>query len=325
MTPFVLTPTIKQRQWKRGGGGKLRSYRGWLIWALLALGLGGCFPQSDQELPPTAVFTVEPPEVHAGEEVLFDAAASRAAQGEIVRYQWDFGDGHQAEGVRVTHVYSAVGTYTVRLTVTDERGRQGQALRELNVLPEVNPPPPGGPRAAFTAEPWEGPAPLTVTFDASASTGQILRYAWDFGDGAVLEVTNPIVQHTYTEPGQYWVELTVTDAAGLSHSAQRRVSVRAQGGTLVAEFTVTPNNFVGDRYVVMVGEEVSLDASPSTGNIVSYRWDFGDGASAEGKVVTHAFQASGEYTVRLTVADPGGATASVSKVFLVVAPPAPPG
>jgi len=291
------------------------------LW-VLALGLGGCFPSPDEGIPPRAAFTVEPLEIHAGEEVLFDASAS---QGEIVLYQWDFGDGNQGTGVRVTHIYAAEGTYTVRLTVTDDRGRQSQDQRELTVLPELNPPPPGGPRASFTAEPREGTAPLTVAFDASASTGAIVRYTWDFGDGTTQETQVPTTQHTYTDPGEYEVELTVTDTSGRSHSARRRILVHAPSSELVADFTVTPNNFAGGRYVVMVGEEVTLDASPSRGNIARYRWDFGDGTTAEGKVVTHAFGAAGEYTVRLTVADPAGATASASKVFLVVAPPAPPG
>ena len=65
--------------------------------------------------------------------------------------------------------------------------------------------------AFFTATPSSGPAPLAVTFDASASTGDIFTYSWDFGDassptplgGSVIET------HTYLTPGTYTVQLSI--------------------------------------------------------------------------------------------------------------------
>ncbi len=59
------------------------------------------------------------------------------------------------------------------------------------------------------------------------------------------------------------------------------------------------------------GEEITFDASNSydpDGTIVSYTWDFGDGTTATGKVVTHAYADNGVYTVTLTVKDNDGAT-----------------
>ena len=58
---------------------------------------------------------------------------------------------------------------------------------------------------------------LSVTFDASSSydrDGEIVEYAWDFGDGASMGGDNPIVGHTYSEPGTYVVTLTVFDDDG---------------------------------------------------------------------------------------------------------------
>ncbi len=63
--------------------------------------------------------------------------------------------------------------------------------------------------------PAEGPAALTVDFDGSASTattGTIVEWAWDFGDGAIG--TGATVVHTYTAPGEYFASLTVTDDSG---------------------------------------------------------------------------------------------------------------
>jgi PKD repeat protein len=71
------------------------------------------------------------------------------------------------------------------------------------------------PRAAFEASPGEGEAPVTVRFDASASSddGEIVAYAWSFGDGA--QGTGPSPTHVYRDPGVYVVKLVVTDDSGL--------------------------------------------------------------------------------------------------------------
>lgn len=64
------------------------------------------------------------------------------------------------------------------------------------------------------------------------------------------------------------------------------------------------------------GLSPSFDASASTdsdGSIAGYAWDFGDGKTGTGKAVTHTFAAPGAYSVRLTVTDNLGATASASK------------
>ncbi len=279
-----------------------------LVWVLVLL--GGC---TDPE--PVAEFTYEPDTPRAGEEVWFDASGSRASRGQIVDYAWTFGDGASAQGVTAVHIYATAGEFTVTLVVTDERGRQARTQKTLQVQPEVNPPPPGGPRASFTAEPREGPAPLQVTFDASASTGTIVAYRWEFGDGA--EGTGVTVVHTYTDPDRYTARLTVEDNNGLTHTATRSIVVREPaGGPVRAAFTATPNP-------AQVGQTVTFDASSSTGPIASYTWEFGDGATAVGKLVQHAYTAEGKYVARLTVRGTGGET-DTAEMEVWVYPPLPP-
>jgi DNA-binding beta-propeller fold protein YncE len=55
---------------------------------------------------------------------IFDASASSDADGSIVQFDWDFGDGTSRAngGAKPAHVYTKTGTFTVRLTVTDEAG-----------------------------------------------------------------------------------------------------------------------------------------------------------------------------------------------------------
>ena len=87
----------------------------------------------------------------------------------------------------------------------------------------------------------------------------------------------------------------------------------------IANFTYYPEKPV-------VNQPVTFDASFSydpDGTIVSYEWGFGDGATASGVVVTHAYSAAGSYTVTLTVTDDDGAKNSTS-VLITVLPPPPP-
>ncbi len=61
------------------------------------------------------------------------------------------------------------------------------------------------------------------------------------------------------------------------------------------------------------GEKITFDASQSKdpdGSIVSYKWDFDDGTTSSGKIVTHVYQTAKPYTVTLTVVDDDGATDS---------------
>lgn len=72
--------------------------------------------------PPTASFTVDVSEGSAPLEVRFDAGASSDPDGSIASYAWAFGDGATGSGRTVNHTYENAGSYSPRLTVTDDRG-----------------------------------------------------------------------------------------------------------------------------------------------------------------------------------------------------------
>lgn len=82
------------------------------------------------------------------------------------------------------------------------------------------------PTAAFAATPANGQAPLTVAFDAAASSdpdGSITGYAWTFGDGATG--SGPTTSHTYQAAGGYTATLTVTDNRGATGQTTREITV----------------------------------------------------------------------------------------------------
>jgi PKD repeat protein len=72
----------------------------------------------------------------------------------------------------------------------------------------------GAPMASFTANPADGPAPLTVML-TDTSTGVVSNRFWDFGDGITTNITNTVVLHTYSA-GTYTITLVVSGPEGAS-------------------------------------------------------------------------------------------------------------
>jgi PKD repeat protein/subtilisin family serine protease len=171
--------------------------------------------------PPVARFTFSPTNPLVNQWITFDATSSYDPDGSIVSYTWDFGDGATATGSRVTKRYSAAGTYTVTLTVTDNRGATNSASQTITVTSPNRPP-----VASFTFSPANPNPGDTVTFDASASSdpdGSIVSYSWNFGDGNTA--SGVAATHVYASAGTYTVTLTVTDNQGATATAQKTIQV----------------------------------------------------------------------------------------------------
>jgi len=246
--------------------------------------------------PPIAALTESETMLDKEETVTFDARLSYDLDGTIVKYSWDFGDGKTASGVSVSHSYSETGAYTVTLTVTDDDG----ATDTIHATKIVNN---KSPVAIFTESAETAHIDETITFNATESydpDGSIVKYSWDFGDGKTA--TGVTVSHAYADNGFYSVTLTVTDNDGATDSAHATKIV--MNSPPVASFTETAE-------IVDTDETISFDASESSdpdGIIVTYSWDFGDGNTATGVEVDHAYEDDGTYTVTLIVTDNDGAT-----------------
>lgn len=89
---------------------------------------------------PVASFTATPSTGAAPLQVNADATTSTDPDGSITSYAWDFGDGSQASGQTASHTYTSVGTYTLRLTVTDNEGLTNSSTRTINATPPANGP-----------------------------------------------------------------------------------------------------------------------------------------------------------------------------------------
>ncbi|RLE41413.1 hypothetical protein DRJ19_05910, partial [Candidatus Woesearchaeota archaeon] len=88
---------------------------------------------SNPNQQPIANFTYYPEKPVVNQSVTFDASSSYDPDGNITKYEWDFGDGETASGKIVTHAYSDAGSYTVTLTVTDDDAATHSISKKVNV------------------------------------------------------------------------------------------------------------------------------------------------------------------------------------------------
>ena len=141
-----------------------------------------------------------------------------------------------------------------------------------------------------------------IVFNGSGSNdadGDTLSYSWDFGDGSTGTGVNPT--HIYSAGGVYTITLIVNDGLVDSEPAITTADIQ--------EMNNFPIAIAGTDKSAFIGETISFDGSgsyDSDGFIVSYAWDFGDGATASGEGVSHSYDSSGDYTVILTVTDDEG-------------------
>lgn len=207
----------------------------------------------------------------------------------IVNWQWDFGDGsvQTFAGPPFQHTYTAVGTYPVKLSITDASGCS-DSLTIPNLITISD------------------PVPGFVTVDTLTCPGQVVNFtntsvaspgftsSWDFGDGNTSAVTSPA--HSYATPGIYTVRLIITDAAGCTDSVVKTNLIRVDRP--VAGFTASDT----------IGSCIPLEVQfTNTSSYYTHSiWDFGpgEGTSTQPNPV-HYFSIPGTYQVRLIIISPG--------------------
>ena len=92
-------------------------------------------PAGTSATPPVAMASATPTSGTAPLSVAFSATGSKDADGSIVSYSWNFGDGSTAASANPTHTYQTAGNYKAVLTVTDNRGATGTASVVISVNP----------------------------------------------------------------------------------------------------------------------------------------------------------------------------------------------
>lgn len=221
------------------------------------------------------------------DSVLFSDQSS-IAQGSIVLWQWDFGNGQTHTGSDPSYqTYPADGFYPVSLTTTSDSGCVVTLVDTIEVYPT--------PIASFTFDSVCYLLPISYT-DLSDANGAypITQWVWEFSDGQ--SSTNASPQVTYLSYGAYSASLTVTNQAGCK-------DVVALGDALVhplptAEYQANLGHCLNDTLVLT---DESSTPVLSDDALVLWQYDLGDGSNALVPNYQYVYSYPGFYDVELEV------------------------
>ncbi len=220
----------------------------------------------------------------------------------INKWFYDFGDGNNSISKNPNYVYSTPGIYNVTLTVTNINGCD--STYSMPVTVDVVP------KANYIADTICINNPTTFT---DISVGNVIKWEWDFGDGAKDSV-GPVTSHTYATSGSFLTSLKIYTAAGCTDEKFKMVIVRSdvKAGIIVKD-SACVNEFI-----------FMNDNSTSVGAVISSSWDFGDGTPKVFATNTsHAYVTSGLFVITHTVIGIGGCENRViDTIFISAAPKA---
>lgn len=171
-----------------------------------------------------------------------------------------------------------------------------------------------------------GPEPVTAGFSApdaclgdstcftdlsSSSTGTIVSWEWDFGDGATDSVQNPC--HQYALAGSYTVQLRVVN----SNSDTDAVSLTVNIGAIPAA-SFTPSDTAGCGPLTVNYLNMS---TISSGTISTYQWYFGNGMSSTTANASTTFSNGGTFNISFIVTSDLGCTDTAAGTAVAYASP----
>jgi len=267
-----------------------------------------------------AAVTTDPTEGPAPLPVFFNGSSST---GDIIKYEWMFGDGSTAFGSTASHTFSSPGSYDVTLKVTDAQGATDQETVIVTVTEPV-----------ISIAPQA--AERSVSFTWSPNPENVDGYRIYYKNGS----SGPPYDGTAADEGSSPVatgNVTSFTLHGLSTTATYYFTITAYIGSVESDYAqevvLLPEGAANSPPTAVIASSATVGSAPlqvqfdgssssdSDGSIVSYRWDLGDGSTATGAQVTHTYNTAGTFTAQLTVTDNDGLSASASTPVLVAQPP----
>lgn len=179
--------------------------------------------------------------------------------GNIVTWEWDFGDGTTSTLQNPTHDYTLAGSHTIRLIITEDIGCKDTAYSIIYVdtLPTLS---------------------IEVNKDEICMGDQVSVIAnyffttetmiWNFGDGTIMNGIQSKYEHSYTDPGNYYISVTTTHPVCESLTAYDTVLVKPY-----PQINLGP-----DTQLCLKGAPIMLDPSIMVNNPPGtiYYWSTGD-------------------------------------------------
>jgi PKD repeat protein len=226
--------------------------------------------------------------------------------GDIVKWDWNFGDYSTSTLQNPIHTYSRGGVYPVKLKVTADDWQTFDYEIEYIFVIEF---------ASITG--------IVKDSEGSAISGATIKL---YDDDTVLKSV------TTDENGEYEIseiETGTYDIEGMKsgYDNNKKTGEILDVGENTINFVFAPENIAPQADFKVskeptAGKKISFtDTSiDDDGTIVSFSWDFGDGKTSDKQNPSHKYSSAGKYNVTLTVTDNGGKVTSYSSVINVAEP-----
>lgn len=209
------------------------------------------------------------------------------SDGDVLTYQWNFGDGNTSTEISPLHTYQYSGIYDVTLVVTGANNTDTLVRSDYIEVQK----PASAPVSDFMADVMEGTAPLTVNF-TDLSTYSPQSWAWDFNNDGFADATAANPTFTFTEPGTYSIKLTTSNETGSD--------IEFKPNYITVNYPLTPA-FTQDESAGNAPLTVNF-TDQSKGDPTSWSWDFGDGSAlSTDQHPSHTYTSAGTYNVKLVV------------------------
>lgn len=222
---------------------------------------------------------------------------SAIANGSIVGWDWDFGDGDTSIVQNPDHIYTINSqNFNVTLVVTSDQGCTDTVVQQVSVYPI-----PSFDFYPVLASGCEGDY-IEFRDTSLINNAFITNYQWDFGDGNNSFLPNPT--HQYNEAGYYTVSLTLTTSDNCTSSDTLAYPVIIYPNP-IADFTPTPS-----QVSIYTPDIEFVDQSSGATN---YDWNFGDGGTSTYSNPTYTFADTGYYLVTQIVISDYGCRDTIQK------------
>ncbi len=221
-----------------------------------------------------------------------------------VSYLWQFGDGTTSTLPTPNHTYNTVGTYTVKLKVTNINGCTDSLIKTNYIVVKK-------PVISLKNLPDSNCAPFTKSFSANINTvDPVISYLWNLGDGS--SSTNAATTNTYSIAGIYPITLIIITAGGCTDSSQiaRGIIVNDKP---IANFSATPANTCANTAV-----NFSDSTTPAAS---AWLWNFGNGATSTIKNPIYKYSDTGYFDITLIAWNSGCRDTIKFTKYIHISPP----
>lgn len=206
--------------------------------------------------------------------------SSKSVYNDVTKWQWVLSAGDTSLVQNPTKLFITSGTYNVQLTATTSRGCIGKAIKTVTVNPK--------PKAGFDANFLCYRHTAALTDASTISSGTIIKYNWDFGDGFTDTLRN--TSHIYNIfADSFSVKHVVTTALGCKDSIIKKIKM---DDTVKISYTTLPSNLCEKT-------PVTFTNTSTGGNPTAFQWIINNGVPVNGNTTNVTFPSGGIFPVKL--------------------------